>query len=352
MKKIIIIFSIFLSIIAITDFLNSQTVVRNVFFEGFTSSTCGPCASQNPYMATYLATKGDSIISVKYHMGWPSPGNDPMYLYNTTQNYDRRYYYGFNSIPVTRIDGLYTQLSNYSNYALLNSYFYTRLAVPTPVAMSVVDQRIPGDSIRTTITVTNLSSLPTGNYYLRVMALEKMVKYSSPPGTNGELNFPHVFRRAYPTSQGTVLPTTAGTHTFIITYKIDMNVWVASDIYTIAFVQRDDDKEIMNVAGIWVAPTAIVPISNEIPNEYYLLQNYPNPFNPKTTIEFSIPKSGLTNLTIYNTMGQEIGVYHNGFTNAGKYKLILDASYWSSGVYYYKITSGEFSETKKMLLVK
>jgi hypothetical protein len=349
MKKIFT-FIILLTLLSVS-FVNSQTTIqRKVFFEGFTSSTCGPCASANPYMAAYLATKGDSIVSVKYHMGWPSPGNDPMYLYNTVQAYDRRYVYGVNSIPYTRFDGLY-YTQTYSNPATLNYYFWTRLAVPTPVQLTVVDQRLPGDSIQATVTVTNLSALTAGTYYLRVMALELNVRYATPL-YNGESIFPHVFRKSYPNSTGTALSTAAGTYTFVFKYKIDVTTWDANNIYTVAFVQEDATKEIFNVAGKWTDPSAINPISSEVPVNYSLGQNYPNPFNPRTTVEFSIPKSGFTSLKVYNILGKEVGTYVNENVKAGSYFVTVDGANLASGVYFYTLTSGDFSQTKRMTLLK
>lgn len=350
MKKFVLPIIVLNAVFVFVSLAFSQTTTRTVFFESFTSSTCGPCATQNPYMTSYLGSKGDTIVSVKYHVGWPSPGNDPMYLHNTTQSYDRRYYYSVNSVPYTKIDGMYTTQS-YSNFATLNYYVNYRLSVSTPVGISVTDVRIPGDSIRSTITVTNLSELPAGNYYLRVMALENRIVYQSPPGTNGETMFPHVFRRSYPSSQGTSHPITAGTYTYTITYKIDP-AWVSDNIYTIAFVQEDNSKEIMNVGGKYTAHSAIVPISTEIPKGFSVSQNYPNPFNPKTTVEFALPKDGFTTLKVFNALGKEMGTYHSGMTKAGSYKIMIDASEWTSGLYFYKIQSGSFSETKRMMLVK
>lgn len=350
MKKFSLQFFVIAVVLILYSTVFSQTTTRTIFFEGFTSSTCAPCAQQNPYMSSYLATKGDSIISVKYHVGWPSPGNDPMYLHNPTQNYDRRYYYGVNSVPYTRIEGMYfTQ--TYSNPATLNYYFNYRLSVPTPVTISVVNHLIPGDSIRATITVTNLSELPAGNYYLRAMALEHRITYATPPGSNGETIFPHVFRASYPTSQGTSHPVAAGTYTYIITYKLNP-AWVTDNMHTIAFVQEDNSKEIYNVGGIYTPPTAIAPISTEIPRGFSVSQNYPNPFNPRTTIEFSLPKEDYTTLKIFNSLGKEVGTYHSGMTKAGKYKIVIDASEWTSGLYFYQIQSGSFTETKRMMLVK
>jgi hypothetical protein len=92
--------------------------------------------------------------------------------------------------------------------------------------------------------------------------------------------------------------------------------------------------------------------SSGIPNSYSLSQNYPNPFNPSTNIQYSIPKTGFVSLKIYNLLGQEVTTLIEGNQTAGTYVATFDASRVSSGVYFYRLTSGGFAEVKKMLLLK
>lgn len=92
--------------------------------------------------------------------------------------------------------------------------------------------------------------------------------------------------------------------------------------------------------------------NNEVPHEYQLAQNYPNPFNPSTIINFSIPKSGLVKLVVYDILGREVTTLVNEAKVAGNYSVTFDASSIPSGVYFYKLTSGSFVSTKKMALVK
>ena len=91
---------------------------------------------------------------------------------------------------------------------------------------------------------------------------------------------------------------------------------------------------------------------NSVPREYTLSQNYPNPFNPSTSINFSIPKSGLTTLKIYNVLGQEVATLMNKDLTAGSYSVDFDARELSSGMYIYTITNGDFEISKKMMLLK
>jgi photosystem II stability/assembly factor-like uncharacterized protein len=101
--------------------------------------------------------------------------------------------------------------------------------------------------------------------------------------------------------------------------------------------------------------TDVIGINKGIINtvvNYRLFQNYPNPFNPTTDIKYNIPKSGLVKLIVYDVTGKEVATLINSVKPAGSYSLSFDASNMPSGVYFYKLTSGSFVETKKMALVK
>ena len=83
-----------------------------------------------------------------------------------------------------------------------------------------------------------------------------------------------------------------------------------------------------------------------------LQQNYPNPFNPSTTISYSIPESGLVQLSIYNILGQQVASLINKEQSKGNYKVEFDASSLASGIYFYKLQTESHSETKKFVLMK
>ncbi|MCI0473922.1 MAG: YCF48-related protein [Ignavibacteria bacterium] len=92
---------------------------------------------------------------------------------------------------------------------------------------------------------------------------------------------------------------------------------------------------------------------HKIPENFSLKQNYPNPFNPTTTIEFDLPKAGIVSLKIFDIAGREVASEINGLSlRAGNYKVNFDGSQLTSGVFFYKITTGDYSQTKKMILLK
>ena len=98
-------------------------------------------------------------------------------------------------------------------------------------------------------------------------------------------------------------------------------------------------------------PTNIANNESEA-GKYYLYQNYPNPFNPVTTISFDVPKRMNVNISIYDVTGKLVGNLLNEQKNEGKYSISFDASNFSSGVYFYKLTTENFAAVKKMILTK
>jgi len=126
------------------------------------------------------------------------------------------------------------------------------------------------------------------------------------------------------------------------------------------------DPLTLNSDSGWVGSSSLSPLSqfiadkivgveltdNTVPQEYVLSQNYPNPFNPSTSINFSIPKSGITTLKVFNILGQEVATLINKNLTAGSYTVDFDARDLSSGMYIYTIQNGDFEVSKKMMLLK
>lgn len=89
-----------------------------------------------------------------------------------------------------------------------------------------------------------------------------------------------------------------------------------------------------------------------IPESFSLSQNYPNPFNPVTNIKYSIPQNTHVRISVYDILGREVSAPVNEFKQAGSYEVNFNASDLGSGIYYYKINAGNFTNTKKMILIK
>ena len=89
-----------------------------------------------------------------------------------------------------------------------------------------------------------------------------------------------------------------------------------------------------------------------VDNKYNLSQNYPNPFNPSTIIHYTIPQSGITRIYLFDILGREILKLVDEFKDVGNYQVEFNARDLPNGVYFYKITSGRYSKTRKMVLLK
>ena len=102
----------------------------------------------------------------------------------------------------------------------------------------------------------------------------------------------------------------------------------------------------------WTPNVGIQAIGSEIPSEYKLYQNYPNPFNPETKVKFDVKENSFVTIKIYDMLGKEVATIANEQMPAGRYVIPFNASNLSSGIYYYKISANDFSEVKKMIVLK
>ncbi len=93
-------------------------------------------------------------------------------------------------------------------------------------------------------------------------------------------------------------------------------------------------------------------VDSDIPTDFALTQNYPNPFNPSTTIKYSVPEQSNVKIVIYDAIGNQVEVLFDGFSSAGTYTLNWNAGNYASGVYFYRMQADNFTQVKKMLLMK
>jgi hypothetical protein len=111
-----------------------------------------------------------------------------------------------------------------------------------------------------------------------------------------------------------------------------------------------------NGAGVWIRPlsefTDVTKDVTDLHKDFALSQNYPNPFNPSTVISYSLPSSSNVKLVVYNAIGQTIKTLESGYKPAGNYSINFNASDLPSGIYFYKLEAGQFSQIKKMIIIK
>ena len=143
---------------------------------------------------------------------------------------------------------------------------------------------------------------------------------------------------------------------------LDGSVWTpvntgltSTDIFCLA-ASSTDLYCATRFGGVWRRPlseiTSVKTQINKSPSQFSLLQNYPNPFNPSTIISYELPIGASISLKVYDILGREVKELVNEQKVAGTYSVEFDGSKLSSGVYFYTITAGKFSQTKKMILAK
>ena len=122
-----------------------------------------------------------------------------------------------------------------------------------------------------------------------------------------------------------------------------LSLFFSSDVLATTF----EVPVTINVTG-----SSAEPRVEPIPSEYALRQNYPNPFNPSTTITYDLRSAGHTTLVVYDVTGREVAALVDGVQQSGVHSVRFDGAGLASGVYFYRLQSGDFTRTAKMVLLK
>jgi hypothetical protein len=234
---------------------------RLEIYEEFTGENCGPCAGTNPGLTTLIANNQSptrKIILLRYQVAIPSaPGAGSLYQDNTTDPNARQTYYSVPFAPYARLDG--TELPDLSGGGndghaglLTQTIINNNYLVNAPVSIAASHSYTPNyDSLNVSVTVTAAQAFtPSGTLKLHVAMIEKEIHFTSPPGSNGEMDFEWIMRKMFPSASGTTM--TAGAwanaQSQTITMKIKIPTYIKdkNEMALIVFVQDDGDKTIKN----------------------------------------------------------------------------------------------------------
>ncbi len=291
-----------LMLLVIIPLLGLTQVPRMLLSENFTSTTCGPCASQNPAYDALLSANEDIITSIKYHMSWPAPGNDPMYLHNTVDNNARRTYYGINSVPHLYMSGnLFHGMPAQVSQAMIDNYATNN---PSPFEI-IMQHRLSDDQDSVYVTMLiRADQAVSGNLVAQIAVIEKNVSFSSPPGTNGETQFHNVMKALIPSRSGTSLPDFEEEDYYIVEAAWELaNVYDINEIAAVGFVQDNTSKHVHQAANSSADPltpfyandAAVKNISNATSvncsgtmEPFITLVNYGSETLTSATLEFSV----------------------------------------------------------------
>ncbi len=191
----------------------------------------------------------------------------------------------------------------------------------------------------------------TGGNYVLGTTYAIVIKYTFNPGTTDDVMNVFIFSSGLPGTEPSTpaIGPVTGTATESALGRIALRQGTAANAPSLTI-------DGLRISKTWNNIVSVRNI-NSLAQDFALSQNYPNPFNPNTKINFSIPKNGFVNLTVYNSIGEEVGNLINENLNSGSYDYNFNGSSLNSGVYFYRLTfSGNdgniLTETKKLILLK
>lgn len=335
--------------ITVTTYAAAQLAQRKVLYEQFTSTTCGPCASADPTITTFLNNNGvntapGKVVALKYHMNFPAPGNDAAY---TAEGNTRRTYYGVSGIPNVQLGG-----NAYDGHPLnlTQATFDAEYARPSIFGIAATGTYNNTD-VTINVDLTSFVNFTTANTRLHVVLIENELSRNdfSPLPTTSQQIFKYVMRKMLPNANGTTLPNmTSGqtqnfnfTHTLSNTLKGDME-----NVSVIVFVQNNTTKEVYQATSAKL--TGNVGLTENAIESSMLV--YPNPASDFAIVTFNAETDNAV-IEVVNALGQTVYTENLGSIN-GDHFVQLPTTQLSEGLYFVNVRTSSGSATKRLSVVK
>ena len=195
----------------------------------------------------------------------------------------------------------------------------------------------------------NLSVVSTGSVWNTTLQWDGVAALMSPNGSDQAISVPLGDAAGSGGGIGGADGVPAGT----ILAKCDVAEVIVYDVALSDPARKEIAHNLALKYGLpWTTTGVVEHQQGNAPESVVLMQNYPNPFNPSTTIRYGLPNSSHVTLTVFNTLGQQVGLLQNGEQEAGYHEVRFDGKNLSSGVYFYRIKAGDFVATKRLLLLK
>jgi hypothetical protein len=339
----------------ITNTLTVTTSPRKVILEFCTGTWCQWCACGDKVAHHLAITYPDNSVIFAYH-----GGSDPWQGFNGSSIISLL---GFGGYPSGLIDRRLGDNSGWGSFFFDAEYRMENAPSGTvSISTTSVNYNQSTRELSVNLNATALQTL-SGQYKVNYVITEDNLVYtqtgnSTCPTVPNAIHY-WVVRNMVNGASGSNV--NSGTwninQTYPLTFTTTLNAtWEEGNCKFAVFIYKDNGA--LNVSenqqgfqsGYIV--TGVNSNGQEIPKTYELEQNYPNPFNPTTNVHFSIPKDGNVSFKVYNSLGQLVDTYLDGFVKAGRYNAEIDGSNWASGIYFYTLISGDFAQTRKMILVK
>lgn len=293
-----------------------------------------------------VETYPDRLAVIRYHQG----DADPFYQFNPSENSLRRSYYGQPSYPRLFVDG--TDVGEM--HQLWGPTILLRMEIESnlEIQISGVYNNVTRETILE-LTVTATGEVTQPNLRLQVALTESELDYG------GHLNN-QVMRDMIPDAEGESFTISNG-QTLHFTRSFTLDNQLEDENCEIAvFVQSYSSREVLQFAkeGLTTLdPSGVEEDIEALPGSFFLSQNYPNPFNASTVIAFNLPRPAPVVLEIYNLPGQLVRTIDGGIRERGRSQIAWagldeEGCKVSSGIYFYRLRAGEWSQTKRLSLLR
>jgi hypothetical protein len=353
---------IFLALLLFAFCSRGYSEPRRVLIEYCTGTWCGWCPCGHQVIEDQVLPQYPNTVCIAYHGAL----NDP---WREFEGAETRNLLGFTAYPTAVVDRTNDPNNPVSSYQTwfgkVQSRYSTSANTRIDLAMTYKAYNPSSRELVFTLSATALENL-TGQFKVQFVLIENNVVYpqffGSGCGTYGYHNdyvHKHIARSVLNGNTGENLNVTPWAVNQVLSRsfsKILDTAWVPENLELIAIVFKDSSSlfyaNVEQAIKIPVTQPLGVINQNTIPEKYLLSQNYPNPFNPTTNVKFALPEPGNVSLKVYDITGREVMDFINGYFEAGTYNAEINMSELTSGVYFYTISAGSFTETKKMMLVK
>lgn len=327
------------------DWFNTYTTPRDmVALEIGTGTWCQYCPGA-AMGAEDLVDNDCDVAVVEYHQG---------------DNFENAFglaridYYGITGYPTAVFDGVEKFIGGSNNQSMYSYYlpiYQDRKAINSAFTIDVFGDNV-GNDYDLTVRVARMATIPYDNIKLFVVLTESDIPFN----WYGLDHLDWVERLVIPSSDGTPIDMMAN-DVLDVDLGFTMNTsWDIESCELTVFIQNVDDKEILQGTKLMVLDLTQLDVGDDagasLPAVTTLKGNYPNPFNASSTIKYSLSQEGMVTIKLFDILGREIATLVNGREQAGEHSVTVDASELGTGVYFYRMDTENFSETKKMLLIK
>lgn len=324
--------------------VHSITANRLALVEEFTQASNGPSAAQHSAFNPLIYNNPSKTANIRYHVSWP--GVDPMYSFNTADPTGRVMYYSANALSYTLLNGEVITGFKYDGSPENLTQAMIDTAYNEPGLFNInLNATYIGNQLSIAGSTKALVNTVTGPFTVQVALVEDPVTYSTAPGTNGEIIFPFVLRKMFPSANGTSIgmPALNQTDTFNYSYTIPSTLNTFG-LNVVVFVQDELTKKVFQSASTFLS---VGIEGHEL--EAGSVTIYPNPAGTRATLALRLAQHDDVRIGIFNLVGEKV---YEATVPAAQPAYELPVSELAPGMYLVSVATGNKMVSKRMVVAR